>query len=398
MSLFDVEHQATAQSLLQRAIGSDRVPHGYLFHGPDGVGKEMFARGLAALLLCEDPVETTLEGVKRDRIGVEHARIGCGTCRDCQLVAAGTHPDLHLVYRQLNREHPDPEVRKRKALDIGVDVLRHFVIDRVGLTPNRGRAKVYVIREADRATVQAQNALLKTLEEPPGNTVIILLVTSLDRLLATTLSRCQLVRFDALPTAFVRSKLAALSPQLPDAQITWYADNADGSIGRAHEWADDDLYNVNARMVQRMSGLAESEPAGGRRERSSGDADDDSLAAVWIDEAKSLSDRYKKRDPDITDTEATRRALKSMLQLAANWFADILRAGSGGESAIVNSAHAVQVKASASAIDAKCAAQAINRIAQTERQLDLNVNTQLAVETLLNDLARLSQGQRALAV
>lgn len=391
MSLFDVEHQLAAQVLIQRAIQSDRVPHAYLFHGPDGVGKEEFAIGLAELLLCSQPVEKTLDGGQADTFGAERARVSCGVCQDCHLVTAGTHPDLHLIYRQLNREHPEPDVRRRKALDIGVDVMRRFVIDRVGLTPIRGRAKVFIIREADRATVQAQNALLKTLEEPPGNTVIILLVTILDRLLPTTLSRCQLARFDALPTDFVRGKLAALRSDLADEQIIWYAANAEGSVGRAVEWAQDELYELNARLLEGLTQLVTSAHTGRRRGQSKGDTSNDPISSVWIDEAKGLADRYRKRDPEITDTEATRQALKSILHLAANWYADILRFGSGEESAILNTTHREQIDRSASTVDVEHAAQAINRIAQTERQLELNVHTQLAVETLLSDLAHLSQ-------
>ena len=393
MSLLDIAQQPAAQTLIQRAIRSDRVPHAYLFHGPDGVGKEKFAAGLAELLICSQPVEKTLEGDQARLVGVESIRVGCGTCPDCRLLAAGTHPDLHLIYRQLNRDHPDAEVRRRKALDLGIDVMRHFVIDRVGLTPNRARMKVFVIREADRATVQAQNALLKTLEEPPGDTVLILLVRSLDRLLPTTLSRCQLARFDALPAAFVREKLAALRPDLADERITWYSANADGSIGQAREWAEDDLFELNARLVEGLAQLASPVQNSKRRDRPEEDTSSYSIPNAWVEEAKELSDAYRKRDPDITDTEATRRALKSILHLAANWYADVLRFGSGENAAIVNTAQTEQLKQVAAAIDLEHAAEAVNRIAQTERQLDLNVHTQLAVGTLVSELAHLSRGQ-----
>jgi len=393
VSLLDIAHQSAAQTLIQRAIRSNRVPHAYLFHGPDGIGKENFAIGLAELLLCSQPVEKTLEGEQAKLIGVESIRAGCGTCQDCHMLAAETHPDLHLIYRQLNRDHPDGDVRRRKALDLGIDVMRHFVIDRVGLTPNRARMKVFVIREADRATVQAQNALLKTLEEPPGDTVLILLVKSLDRLLPTTLSRCQLARFDALPTAFVREKLAALQSGLADEQITWYAANADGSIGQATEWADDNLYELNARLVEGLAQLASPAKDSKGRGGSKGDTNSHSMANAWIEEAKGLSDAYRKRDPDITDTEATRRALKSILHLAANWYADVLRHGSGENASIVNTAQTELLAHVTASIDLEHAAEAVNRIAQTERQLDLNVNTQLAVGTLISELTHLSRGQ-----
>ncbi|MEK7711392.1 MAG: DNA polymerase III subunit [Planctomycetota bacterium] len=365
MSLADIKHQPHAQRFFQQAVGRDRVPHAYIFHGPDGVGKEMFARGLAQLLLCETPVDRTLSDPEAHAVGVGQLRLGCGACDDCRAVAAETHPDLHLIYRQLNREHPDADVRKRKGLGLGVDVLRHFVIDKVGLKPLRGRAKVFVIREADGMNVQAQNALLKTLEEPPGTTFLILLATALDELLPTTQSRCQVVRFDALPTAFVRAKLDNLRPGLPANQLEWYAKNADGSIGQAVECVDDELFALNDLLSALLADYDSRRTA--------------ALTEMVTGGAKSLGERYRKRDAEITDTEATRRGLKTVFRLAAGWYADALRAGAGGVGR---------------RFDTESPAAAINRIAEAERQLDLNANTQLVVETLSNDLCGASVAAR----
>jgi DNA polymerase-3 subunit delta' len=293
------------------------------------------------------------------------------------------HPDLHFVYRQLNREHPDQAVRRRKALDIGVDVLRHFLIEKVGLTPVRGRGKVFVVREADRMTVAAQNALLKTLEEPPRATVIILLVGAVDRLLPTTLSRCQVVGFDALPTGFIRDKLAELVPDLPAGRIEWYARQSEGSLGRAVQRAADGLYELNQRVIGELSQLP------GRRS--------DRLVKTWIDESKSLGDQYRKIDPDISDTEATQRGLKTILELAALWYADILRCGTGNHTGIVNAEIGERLSELSRSIDPEQAGGAIARVVQAERQLDLHVNTLLCVETLLNDLAQVGVRRAAAA-
>ncbi|MGB2986630.1 MAG: DNA polymerase III subunit delta' C-terminal domain-containing protein [Phycisphaerae bacterium] len=393
MLLRDVEHQAYAQRLIQHAVSANRVPHAYLFHGPDGVGKEKLALGLAELLLCGQPVEQQIEGERAEAIGLERLRTGCGTCEDCRRVAAQTHPDLHMVYRQLNRDHPDPVIRKRKALKIGVDVLRHFVIETVALTPNRGRAKLFIIREADRITESAQNALLKTLEEPPGTTFIILLVTAVDRLLPTTLSRCQVVRFDSLPTEFVRTTLQEMRPDLAIEHVEWYARCSDGSLGRALQWAEDGLCELNRRLLERLSRLSPATTGRVRAADPTTTARSDELAKGWTDESKALGNCYRKRDPDITDTEAGRRGLKTIFQLATTWYADILRFGSGHRRAIVNDGWQPQIEQGSKSIDPPQAIEAINRIARAEHQLDLNANTQLCVETLLSDLTRIGRSE-----
>lgn len=379
MLLSDVKHQARAQRLIQRAVVHRRIPHAYLFHGPDGVGKEMLARGLAQLLLCGSPVERTLDPGDAETVGLERLRTGCGDCEDCRSMAAETHPDWHLIYRQLNREHPDPQVRKRKALDLGVDVLRHFVIEKVGLTPARGRAKVFVIREADRITTQAQNAMLKTLEEPPGTTYLILLGASTDRLLATVRSRCQVVPLSALPLDFVRSRLMELRSELSGDPLEWYVQSSDGSIGLALSGVDDGLYELNKRLID---GLARGSTARG-----------DSNGKAWLNEAKALGELYQERDRDITGTEATRSGLKSVFHLVATWYADVLRRASGEATMLVNRAWRSEVEQAAKSMQPEQAAQAINRIAQAEQQLNLNANTQLVVEVLLTDLAEIGAGE-----
>ncbi len=354
MSLADVQHQPHARRLIQRAIRRGRLPHAYIFHGPDGVGKESFARGFAQLVLCAQSVERTSDGVDAKPIGD-----GCGACDDCRMVVAETHPDLHIVYRQLNREHPDADVRKRKGLDLGVDVLRHFVIEKVGLTPMRNRAKVFLLREADTMTAQAQNALLKTLEEPPGRTFLILLAVSLNELLPTTLSRCQVIRFDALPTGFIRDKLFSLRPNLSNAQVLWCAAHADGSLGRAVECADDELFFLHERVVKLLDRPDRFRPV--------------AFVELVTGESKTAGERFRKRDPDITETEATRRGLGVVFRLVSDRFAEFLRHNADGSNK--------------NWMPNECIA-AIHRIAEAERQLGLNANVQLVVESLAGDLAQ----------
>jgi DNA polymerase-3 subunit delta' len=257
MPFSDVLHQADAQDRLQRALQSGRLPHAYIFSGPDGVGKEMLATRLAAILLCAEPREVSAPGQaggshskeearstdERPRAGEKTGlrstvwRDACQECDDCRLLGVGNHPDFHRIYRTLNKLHPDRKVQVRKALDLSVDVIRHFLIAKIGLRPSRGRAKVFVVAEAQRLSTSAQNALLKTLEEPPGHSYLVLLATSADALLPTIQSRCHEVAFRRLPTEFVIEQLAGREGVSPES-TRLIAELSQGALGEAVRYAE----------------------------------------------------------------------------------------------------------------------------------------------------------------
>lgn len=144
-----------------------RLPHALLLRGPEGVGKYRFARRLLAALLCE-----------------QHAFESrpCGICRGCRLVAAQTHPDLHVLAPLEGKQQ------------IGIDQVR-ALIDRVGLTAQYGGRKAVVVAPAEHMTRAAANTLLKTLEEPPGEALFVLVAHRAGALPATIRSRCQMVNF-----------------------------------------------------------------------------------------------------------------------------------------------------------------------------------------------------------
>jgi len=157
-----------------------RLPHALLLRGPEGVGKRRFAHRLLAALLCETPAF-------EDR--------PCGECRGCRLVAAGTHPDRH--------ELAPPEGKQQ----IGIDQVR-ALIERVSLTSQYGGRKAVAVAPAERMTPPAANTLLKTLEEPPGDTVFVLVSHRASALPATIRSRCQLVDFPLPDPGAARAWLA----------------------------------------------------------------------------------------------------------------------------------------------------------------------------------------------
>ncbi len=245
--LGDILGQTHALEQLHAMLAADRVHHGFVFHGPAGVGKFTTALALAKTLLCHEP-STTLTGQ------VE----ACGRCRSCRLfkppaeddaddpLRPVSHPDLHVVTKELSRFSDDANVRQRKLTNIPVDVLREHLIGPAFRSAQHAHGKVFIVDEAELMRREGQNALLKTLEEPPDGTFIILVTSSEERLLPTIRSRCQRIAFVPLPEDVVTHYVKQHAPKLDDPARQWVTRFADGSLGRAQlalnrgltAWAD----------------------------------------------------------------------------------------------------------------------------------------------------------------
>lgn len=161
---------------LENALKNDRVGHAYIFSGPTGIGKKTVAGLFAEMLIC-DSTELSKP---------------CGSCQACRLFSSGANPDFRLV--------------KARGASIGVDEIREIQGD-VAIKPMYSKRKVYIIEDADNMTVQAQNCLLKTLEEPPSYVVLILTAANYDSLLETIRSRSQRLSFKKNTHAQVRQVL-----------------------------------------------------------------------------------------------------------------------------------------------------------------------------------------------
>lgn len=216
--------QTRVGPLLASLVSTGRLPPSLLFAGPEGSGKELMAMRLAAMLNCE--ANGAQAGSPAGGAGGEQtaaALAGCGdwTCTSCRKVRNLEHPDLHLVYPvpygEWERDLAEIIASRRedffargefgqRARSIGIDLVRR-VIEALSKFPFEGRRSVVILFEAHLATTEAQNALLKLLEEPPSSAQIILVTEFPDRLLPTVLSRCYEVRFEALAPEAVRDFL-----------------------------------------------------------------------------------------------------------------------------------------------------------------------------------------------
>ena len=194
-------------SLLSRAAARDTLPPSLLFAGPAGVGKRRAAVALAEAINCTQP-----------RTGIDLERDACGECPACKRIARGVHPDVIII------EPGD-------SGSIKIEQVRD-VIDRAGYRPFEGRRRIVIIDEADALVVPAQNALLKTLEEPPSASLFVLVSSIPDALLPTVQSRCPRLRFGLLSPADVADVLMR-DHEYEEADARAAAADADGSIGRA---------------------------------------------------------------------------------------------------------------------------------------------------------------------
>src|SRR3954454_10455421 len=211
--------QDAAIDWLSRAYRADRLPHSMIFAGPTGVGESPTARGLGKLFLCGKPADLS----------------PCGKCESCRVFDAGNHPDWHVVTKELIRYHD--KTGKSKGINLGIEVVRAEIVDPAGRKPVMGRGKVFVIEQAEVMTAQSQNALLKTLEEPAGRALIVLLTDQAGSLLPTIRSRCQTVRFAALDVNRVAAELHQRG--IDKATAARAAALAGGSLGVALKWIED---------------------------------------------------------------------------------------------------------------------------------------------------------------
>lgn len=194
---------------LKNAVSVNKVSHAYIFNGEDGSGKNIIAKSFAMSLLCEKGGEE-----------------GCGECHFCKQVLSGNNPDL----KYLSHEKP---------ASIGVEDVREQLVEDIAIKPYNGKYKVYIVDEAEKMTVQAQNAILKTIEEPPAYIVIIFLTNNVEVFLPTIISRCIIFNLRPIKDDVIVEHLIS-KYMIPEYEARICASYAQGKLGRAIRLATSD--------------------------------------------------------------------------------------------------------------------------------------------------------------
>lgn len=216
---------------LQHAIQLDKVSHAYIFEGEKGCGKKTMAEAFAAALQCE-----------RQEDGTD----ACGTCKSCKQAASKTHPDIiHVIHDKPN--------------SIGVEEIRKQVVNDILIKPYYGKYKIYIISDAEKMTAQAQNALLKTIEEPAAYGIIMLLTDNASSLLPTILSRCVVLSMKPAADNLVRKYLME-QLKIPDYQADLCVAFAQGNLGKAIRLATSENFNeIKAAALHLLKNIKEME-------------------------------------------------------------------------------------------------------------------------------------------
>jgi len=337
MDLFsNIFGQDAAISWLREAYLADRLPHAMIFAGPVGVGKATTARALAALFLCERPKDMS----------------PCGKCESCRVFIAGSHPDYHVITKELIRYHD--KTGKSKGIDLSIHVVRPELIDPAGRKPSLGRGKVFIVEQAELMNVQAQNALLKTLEEPAGRTLIVLLTDQPRALLPTIRSRCQTLRFAALERDTVERELRRRGVDktlASDAALL-----ARGSLGVALKWIEDGVVPSARELAQQVDNALAGQPPPD--------------LPGWL---KAAADAYAQKQLDRDELASKDQATREGLALY------LMVAGERIRGQLARQDDPAELERACAAIDA---------IVRAESYLDANVNTSVVLQQLAMALER----------
>ncbi len=363
MSLKDIFCQDSAIGLLLRGYLSEHSAHAYIFAGADGVGKFKTAYEFGKLLLCEKPE------MKKDFAD------SCGQCESCRSFEAETHSDFVHVYKELLEFTADGK-GKTSPVKMPVDVIREFLIAQVSNKPTLSARKVFVVSEAEKLNIFSQNALLKVLEEPPVYCCIILLCTRMERLLATTKSRCQIIRFGPVDQQRIFDKL--IETGLGKKEARFFSSLAQGSIGQAFSWAQLELDGADLyqRKIELVDSLAQYKYE-----------DSLELAKRILQMSKEIGAVWAKSDTATSKSDIGRKASQTIIRIVISALNDVMRLNTGDESNMTNADQKERIVALARKFGTEETAEKITDCFEALHWVESSVNEKLLFEQLLLKLA-----------
>ncbi|MHC4131043.1 MAG: DNA polymerase III subunit [Planctomycetota bacterium] len=367
MSLKDIFSQDKPIRILQRAFAADKVPHAYIFAGQEGVGKFNTAGEWSKLLLCKNVINT--------EINSEPFSDSCGECESCKLFNAGSHPDFALIYKEL-LEYTKEGKGKAPPVQLPKDVVVEFLIEKVSAKPTLSERKVYLVCESEKLNTASQNTLLKVLEEPPEYCCIILLCTRMEKLLATTKSRCQIIRFEIINEERIVEKLKSMG--LDAKKSRYFARLSQGSMGLACQWADlelneADLYQTKRDLIKSIAKYKLSDSL--------------NIARTFQSEGKRTADIWSGLDESTSAKDVKRRAAKTLVQIVISALNDAMQLNIKKNLQIVNFDQESEIKLLAGRFGPEQSAEKIQDCYHILRWIEAAVNDKLIFEHLLLNLA-----------
>ncbi len=317
MPFADITGHDRIVEVLRRSLRSGKLSHSYIFEGIPGCGRRATARMFIQALYCQ-----------------ERGDDACGSCPSCRKVAAGNHADIHLL-------EPLPDKR-----DISVDQIRELQRE-LALRPYEAIRKACLIEPAERMNANSANSLLKTLEEPPGNALIILLTENADILLPTIRSRCQVIRFAPLSPEHLRSILR--NKGIEDSRAEVLSTMAEGSVQRALERDNEGLLELQKSVLTHLTTL--------------------SLASIKtiFDAAEELSGN---RDETLQSLDILISFMRDTVHLAA------------GSQQITNSSFQQLLQSFANRLPLERAVSLLEALLETRRSIQRNANAKLSLDCL----------------
>ncbi len=346
----DVLGHTDQVEMFRRSIHRGRLSHSYLFAGPAGIGKKLFARVLAQCLLCEEFADAALQS--------------CDQCPGCKQVAAQTHPDFFNVGRLEGKTELTIDVFLGPKERRGKEGLCYDL----SLKPMAADRKVAIIDDADFMNEESANALLKTLEEPPPQSLLILIASNIDAILPTIRSRCQFVRFSPLKLADVSQLLIEQELVQDNDEAERIAAISEGSLMMAQQLLDPGLRQLREMLY-------------------------DQLASEQYDSVALTADMLNGLDELASDSSEQRKIAGWIIRFCVEFYRQaVLRlSGNHGDIPIQQVDRYVSRFDSQNSDDLEIMMELFDRAALAERHLEWKMSAPLCCQGLFDGLGRLSR-------